>query len=88
MANLYLTIKLQGLGWEHNHPNDEDYKKLARKLARVISQDKDFLSEMRTVSIQIRGYNPLVKGLLIKKPIGLDAEVVLGESSPEGWGAE
>lgn len=85
MANLYLTIKLQGLGWGSG-PTDKDYQKLAKKLARMISQDKEFLSPNKTVSIQIRGYNPLVKSLPIRDPIPQDAEIALEENSPDGWG--
>lgn len=81
MANLYLTIKLQGLGWNYS-PTEEDYKKLARKLARVISQDKDFMRPETVVSIQVRGYNPLVKTLRIRKPMGPDTEIAFEEVPP------
>jgi len=72
---------MQGLGW-HYDPTEEDYKTLARKLARVISQDRNFLRPETNVSIQIRGYNPLMKTLVIREPLCPDTELAFEETSP------
>lgn len=67
MASLYLTIKLQGLGWK-NGPSEEDYATLVKIIREVIRGDSRFVNgrTLKTVSIQIRGYDPTVKELLIR----------------------
>jgi len=66
MANLYLTIKLQGLGWK-NGPTEKDYKKLCEAITEVVAKDKQFVEFGKTVSVQIRGYDPIVKGVLLRE---------------------
>lgn len=73
MANLYITIRMQGVGWNSTRgPIEEDYKALCETIAQAIKKDSRFVDGGKTVSIQIRGYDPTVKGLLVRDGLVID----------------
>ena len=85
MASLYLTIKLNGSGWTpfgskgKGDPEEEGYKKLAEAIAKKVSQDPYFVDwgSGKTVSIQIRGYDPIVKNVLVTNPVPESTSIIL-----------
>jgi len=86
MASLYLTIKLNGLGWTpfgskgQGDPEEEGYKKLAEAIAKMVSRDPYFVDRgpnKKTVSIQIRGYDPIIKNVLVTNPIPDSRSIIL-----------
>ncbi|MCH7597803.1 hypothetical protein IID27_02025 [Patescibacteria group bacterium] len=66
---LYVTILLQGLGWPSARPSEEIYHQLVEAIANMVRNDRRFCSQKgedrRSVSIQVRGYEPTVNGILI-----------------------
>lgn len=68
MASLYLTIKMTGLGWGSSaEPREEDYRELCELIVKTVRKDEGrrFAGEGKAFSVQIRGYDPLVKGILV-----------------------
>lgn len=82
MASLYVTIKLQGVGWGGSGSVPEKaYEDLVELIARTVSADPRFCdsSDVKTVSIQIRGYDPIVKGVVLHKPLPPGAVLELAQ---------
>lgn len=86
MASLYLTIKLNGLGWTpfgskgKGDQEEEGYKKLAEAIAKMVSQNPYFVDQgpnRKTVSVQIRGYDPIIKNILVANPIPESTSIIL-----------
>jgi len=93
MANLFLTIKLQGTEWGHG-PSENDYKALAKLIEKALMDGppEKRLMGHRGASIQLRGYDPLVKGFAVMSSgehlmsIGVGADRVELCPMPECFG--
>ncbi len=69
MARLYLTIQLQGVDWDLKRSEEEQaYEELTRAIIKAIARDQRFVGPTKSVNIQIGGYEPIVKSMLVTWP--------------------
>lgn len=60
---------MTGLGWRppSAEPSEADYQELCELIAEVVMNDerRRFTGEGKAFSIQIRGFDPIVKGIFV-----------------------